>query len=264
TGLASWATLRHATVLVNERSSAEAGEGGFESLVVQPPRGYVEPDPNTFKAIASLLDDMKQVVAGMGNLEGKLPTEDDAGAVSEPLRSGIVRRLQASSDEARLFASIAGKELRNQELSDSDYEHILYVGGVAEHDLLVYKSLANKNLALSTPEPMMKIADVAGGGEMPGGGKVPLLEVAVGRPLEWDQIVPYFGRREMVKGSVYSYYEFSSPKPLNDREWAARVPAIESKDREDSSPAVDVAKHPSWVEPFLSAEPLSCPAKAPF
>ncbi|MGC2110709.1 MAG: DUF3160 domain-containing protein, partial [Candidatus Korobacteraceae bacterium] len=42
TGLASWATLRHATVLVNERSSAEAGEGGFESLVVQPPRGYVE------------------------------------------------------------------------------------------------------------------------------------------------------------------------------------------------------------------------------
>ncbi len=64
TGLASWATLRHATVLVNERSGAEAGEGGFESIVMRPPRGYVEPDPDTFKAIASLLDDMKQVVAG--------------------------------------------------------------------------------------------------------------------------------------------------------------------------------------------------------
>lgn len=73
-----------------------------------------------------------------------------------------------------------------RELSDSEYEHILYVGGVAEHDLLVYNSMTNKNLALSTPEPMMKITDVAGGGEMPGGGKVPLLEVAVGRPLEWD------------------------------------------------------------------------------
>jgi len=36
TGLASWATLRHATVLVNERSEAEAGEGGFEELVTQP------------------------------------------------------------------------------------------------------------------------------------------------------------------------------------------------------------------------------------
>ena len=43
---------------------------------------------------------------------------------------------------------------------------------------------------------------------------------AVGRPLEWDQVVPYFGRREIVKGSVYSYYEFTSPKPLNDLEWA--------------------------------------------
>ncbi len=258
TGLASWATLRHATVLVNERSSAEAGEGGFESLVMQPPRGYVEPDPDTFKAIASLLDDMKKVVGGIGNLEGKLPAEDDADAVSEPLRSGIVRRLQASSDETRVFASIAEKELRSEELSDSDYEQILHVGGVVEHDQLVYNSLANQNLALSTPEPMMKIADVAGGSQ------VPLLEVAVGRPLEWDQIVPYFGRREMVKGSVYSYYEFSSPKPLNDREWAAQVPAIESKNGEDSSAVVKAAKPPSWVEPFISAEPLSCPAKAPF
>jgi hypothetical protein len=50
------------------------------------------------------------------------------------------------------------------------YEHILYVGAVAEPDLLVYKSLVDKNLALSTPEPMMKLADVAGGAEMPGGG----------------------------------------------------------------------------------------------
>ena len=34
TGLASWATLRHATVLVNRRAAAaEAGEGGFEELL---------------------------------------------------------------------------------------------------------------------------------------------------------------------------------------------------------------------------------------
>ncbi len=35
TGLASWATLRHATVLVNERTSAECGEGGFEEIVLR-------------------------------------------------------------------------------------------------------------------------------------------------------------------------------------------------------------------------------------
>jgi hypothetical protein len=85
---------------------------------------------------------------------------------------------------------------------------------VAEHDFLVYNSLASADLALSTPNPMMKIADIAGGGE------VPYLEAAVGRPLEWDQVVPYFGRREIVKGSVYSYYEFPSSTPLTDLDWA--------------------------------------------
>lgn len=264
TGLASWATLRHATVLVNERSSSEAGEGGFETLITQPPRGYVEPDPNTFRAIASLFDDMERVVAGSANLEGYMPINEDENAQSEPLRNGIVHRLQASAEKARLFGAIADMELRHQELSDSDYEQILHVGAVAEHDLLVYKSLANKDLALSTPEPMMKVADVAGGGEIPGGGKVPLLDVAVGRPLEWDQIVPYFGRREVVKGSVYSYYEFSSPQPLNDREWAQQVPPLTaSANHQSSSPNLDV-KVPSWVQPFISTEQLSCPAEAPF
>ena len=37
TGLASWATLRHATVLVNERTSAECGEAAFEPILMTPP-----------------------------------------------------------------------------------------------------------------------------------------------------------------------------------------------------------------------------------
>ena len=75
TGLGSWATLRHATVLVNERSTAECGEGGFEAIVLRPPRGYVEPDPKTFEAIASLFDQMEQVVAKSANFTGNLPQD---------------------------------------------------------------------------------------------------------------------------------------------------------------------------------------------
>src|SRR5262249_14105838 len=49
TGLAPWATLREATVLVTERATAaEAGEGGFEPLIPDAPRGYVEPSPRVF------------------------------------------------------------------------------------------------------------------------------------------------------------------------------------------------------------------------
>jgi hypothetical protein len=266
TGLASWATLRHATVLVNERSTAECGEGGFEAIVLRPPRGYVEPDPKTFEAIASLFDQMEQVVAKSANFTGNLP-QDPSGAgdkPAQPLQAGIIRRLQATAGKTRLFEAMAQKELQNQPLADSDYDEILHVGAVAEHDFLVYNSLASADLALSTPNPIMKIADVAGGGE------VPYLEAAVGRPLEWDQVVPYFGRREIVKGSIYSYYEFASPTPLTDLAWAGK-PANPDADPVNPSPAdkavpgkVEAQAHPAWVSSFISRESLACPAEPPF
>jgi hypothetical protein len=266
TGLGSWATLRHATVLVNERSTAECGEGGFEAIVLRPPRGYVEPDPKTFEAIASLFDQMEQVVAKSANFTGNLPQDSsgDSDKPAQPLQAGIIRRLQATASKTRLFEAMAQKELQNQPLADSDYDEILHVGAVAEHDFLVYNSLASADLALSTPNPIMKIADVAGGGE------VPYLEAAVGRPLEWDQVVPYFGRREIVKGSVYSYYEFPSPTPLTDLNWAGK-PANPDADPVNPSPAdkavpgmVETEAHPAWVSSFISRESLACPAEPPF
>ena len=60
TGLASWATLRHASVLVNDRTAAECGEAGFEPIIMTPPRGYVEPDPKSFEAIARVLNVMRE------------------------------------------------------------------------------------------------------------------------------------------------------------------------------------------------------------
>ncbi len=243
TGLASWATLRHATVLVNERSTAECGEGGFEQIVMRPPRGYVEPDPKTFAAIAALFDSLARTVQASDNFTpGTMPVHEEDAGTAEPLRQGILHRLAESARKARLFQAMAEKELQGQELTAEEYDEILYVGRVAEHHFLVYKSLANKDLALSNPDPMAKIADVAGG---PAG----LLEVAVGHPLEWDQVVPFFGRREIVKGSVYSYYEFASPQPLTDREWRKKL---------TSQP------RPKWIQPYLSPLELSCPAKSPF
>lgn len=242
TGLSSWATLRHATVLVNERTAAECGEGGFEYIQLTPPRGYVEPAPDTLEAIAGLFDAAaNSAQKSLALAVGKVP---DEGGDGEALRQGVLRRLGEAAADARRFAAIARKEVKGEPLSTSDYLQILYVGRVAEYHFLIFKSLANPDFALSNPDPIAKIADVAGGAK-----GIPYLHAAVGTPLEWDQIVPYFGRREIVKGSVYSYYELSSPAPLSDADWRKQV---------------ESATRPAWVAPYISSESLSCPAKNPY
>jgi uncharacterized protein DUF3160 len=237
TGLASWTTLRHATLLVNAKTFAECGEGGFEQIVLRPPRGYVEPDPKTFAAIADLFDQTAELFSKSPLPIDKVSTYGESGQ-AEPLRQGVVKKLKESAAKSRLFQQIATKESTGQPLTNQEYEEILYVGRVAEHHFLVFKSLAADDMGLSNPDPMPKIADVAG-----------TLEAAVGRPMEWDQIVPFFGRKEIVKGSVYSYFEFPSDAPLTDAEW---LKMLRTK------------PHPAWIAPLVSPTELSCPAKQPF
>jgi Protein of unknown function (DUF3160) len=241
TGLASWATLRHATVLVNERTAAECGEGGFEWILLAPPRGYVERAPKTFEAIAGLFDAAANAVRGSPALAGGNLPNEEGGVLA--LREGLRRRLGEAAAKSRLFAKIARKELQGIPLSAHDYDEILYVNRTAEYEFLIFNSLANPDFALSNPDPMPKVADVAGNAE------TGYLEAGVGEPLEWDEIVPYYGRREIVKGSVYSYFEFTSQEPMDDQEWRKRLPTMH---------------HPSWVAPFVSNSVLSCPAKNPY
>jgi len=234
TGLASWATLRHSTILVNDQTAAECGEGGFEDIVMRPPRGYVEPDPETFAAIAGLFDATIELVKANPIILG-------SAANDTQLRDGIIRRLAESRDDARNYQKIAGKERAGTALTAEDYQSIQYVGGAVEHNFLVFMSLSNPEYALSTPDPMMKIADVAGAG-----GAFGSLEAAVGRPLEWDQIVPYYGRQEIVKGAVYSYYEFTANEPLDDEQWRAGIAK---------------RQRPDWIGRYLAKKPLECPAR---
>ena len=240
TGLASWATLRHATVLVNERGMAECGESGFEAVILRPPRGYVEPDPQTFEAIASLFDATIEVVNSGGAAWSELQNQSDVKN-DKALQDGVIRRLTESRDKIRMFRDIAKKEIEGKPLTNKEYEEILYVGRAAEHNFLIFKSLSQEDFALSNPDPIPKVADVAeSSGE--------LLLVGVGSPIEWDQVVPFFGRKQIVKGSIYSYYETKSDRVMTDSEWRSKLSGI---------------AHPEWLKPFFSPNKLSCPAREP-
>lgn len=233
TGLASWATLRHATALVNETGAAECGEAGFEEMLMRAPRGYVEPDPYTFSQIAALFELTEKYVSK------DLAKNNHGSAENRSLYEGIITRLKEAASEARQFQTIAEKEIRGEELTNEEYEKILYTGRVAEHYFLIFKSLVNASQGLADPDPMAKIAEVFGGGEFP------YLMAAVGNPLEWDHVVPFYGRKQIVKGSVYSYYEFSSEKLFNDNEWQEQ---IKSK------------THLPWVKPYITEKGVSHPA----
>lgn len=216
TGLATWATLRHATVLVNERSVAECGEGGFEEILMRAPRGYIEPDPYTFAAIADLFDETIRYVSK--TIEFKADIPESYNAEKRSLYDGIVSRLKDAAKEVRAFQAMAEKERKGLELTNEEHGKILNVARVAEHLFLVFNSLSNKDYALSNPDPMPKIADVFGDGNIS-----PFLMAAVGNSIEWNHIVPFYGRNQIVKGAVYSYYEFESGQILNDEEWREKV-----------------------------------------
>lgn len=239
TGLATWATLRHATVLVNERGVAECGEGGFEEILMRAPRGYVEPDPYTFAAIAGLFDEIVKYVPK--TIESRSDFYEYNSSDKRSLYDGIIARLKEAALKAREFQAMAEKERKGIELSDEENENILYVARVAEHLFLIFNSLSNKDYALSNPDPMAKIADVFGDGIVS-----PYLMAAVGNSTEWNYVVPFYGRHQIVKGAVYSYYEFQSDQLLNDEEWRVKV-----KNQE----------HLYWVKQFLIERTASGMAK---
>lgn len=233
TGLASWATLRHTTILVNDQDAAEGGQGGFsfEPLVVRPPRGYVEPDPETFKTIESLYDKLTSTLNGAAAAWPK-------NAATQDLKKGLMAQLDATRALVGRFRTMAAKLVRGETLSDEEYKMIENVGRSVEHDFLLMKPVQVADNGLARPDPIAKIADVA---QAPERGLS--LEVAVGRPVEWDQIVPFYGKREMVRGAVYSYYEFAGDHPLTDEEWRQQM---------------DKTPRPAWVQPFFVRTPLGC------
>lgn len=225
TGLATWATLRHATVLVNSTGAAECGEGGFEELLMRTPRGYVEPDPKTFYAIADLFDKAKEYTSSLVNSNLSIDRKE--------MYKGISERLTEAANDAREFAKMAEKEIAGENLTNDENEKILGVARVAEHLYLLFNSISNNFLGLADPEPIAKICDVAGG------KGTPYLLVGVGNSIEWDHVVPFYGRKQIVKGSIYSYYEFSSSSILNDQEWRKQV------DKKEFLP---------WIKPFITTE----------
>ncbi len=221
TFLGSWTNLRYETIGYVEQIGSEAGEGGYERLQVGRPRGYVEPNPAFFRAL-------DEAFGRMGQLFGDIVADPE-------LRKALDDRIGKYRSHVRKLETIAAKELKGEAPTDDECAEILYIGRTVEHFIKIMNNLgsatnpAEAASGLSNREPIRKVVDV----QRVQAGSTRLYE-ALGHPAEIEVIVPYFGRRQVVVGPVYSYHEFRSDEQWTDAKWRAT-----------KNPPV-----PSWIAPY--------------
>ncbi|MDR3265068.1 MAG: DUF3160 domain-containing protein, partial [Synergistaceae bacterium] len=236
TASASWAELKHDTVLYTKQSAAEMGDGGYYAGNFAPPspRGYVEPAPRTYAALVSGADRLLSFFEKF-SLEIPAPEEEreygaDTGYADK------LRNFRALCESAR---ELAEKEVAEGALTLEDYGRIKELARSFTASLLLpggvdysYESWEDLKMALVSDVA----TDFAEGRE---------LHVATGTPRRIDVFVnDASGGPRVARGWVYSYYEF--PRSLNegrmtDEEWKKLVYDENSQD--------EIRKlHPAWYE----------------
>ncbi|MCF6464292.1 DUF3160 domain-containing protein [Clostridium sp. Cult2] len=227
TALASWAELKHDTILYGKQSGAEMGGGGYEE-----PIGYVEPNIEVYEKLLWLTKFSKE------NLKER-----------NLLIENIEDKIEKFEDLLEFLIHASVKQLNNEELTEKEYYRIIYYGGYleglscsfVEGDLGYWHEITS-----DTDRNMALIADfhtIAPNSYSPGG----YLEVAVGPASEIYVIVPIGGKLYLSRGAVFSYYEFISNERLTDEKWQEML-------KEEKVPAM-----PEWTNSFIREGKVEIP-----
>ena len=187
--LGSYTELKHDTVLYSKQMMVEMGG---DPEIVRDDRGYVEPEPEVFSRLSVLTQATMSGLSGFGMLR----SEDEAN-------------LQLLKELADRLCMIAEKELRDETLTNDEYELIRSYGGQLEHFWQeVYKD--RSEYATSREFPAAIVTDVATDATS---GNV--LELGTGHVSTIYVVVPVDGSLRVASGAVFSFYQF--PQPLSDR-----------------------------------------------
>ncbi len=188
--LASWAELRHDTILYAKQSYAMEMTG-MPTRPQEPPPGYVEPVPEFYARLLALTEMTQRGLSDM-----------------EVLDQQATLRLQALANILRQLLDISAKELANQPLTEEEYNFIKHFG----------RSLSRVTAGVEeTGAKTTMIADVHTDGNTrqaleEGVGYIQHITVAYQLPD---------GRIAVGRGPVFSYYEFKQPLAdrLTDEAW---------------------------------------------
>ncbi len=211
--LGSWAELRHDTILYAKQSYT------MRATAVQPERpeanGYVEPNPEAYARLASLVRQMREGL-------------DSRGLLMDELRDKM-ERMEAL---AVALQDVSRRELQDERLTEEDHRLIRDIGHSLEGIVTMSPSIMGE-MASDADTRMALVADVHTDTNT---GQV--LEEGVGDAFVIYAVVPVEGGTAAAQGAVFSYYEFVWPMGdrLTDEAWQAM------------SPRPDL---PVWTESFV-------------
>lgn len=213
--LSSWAELKHDTILYSKQVMAEMGGGGAP----EPPKGYVEPNPEAFARLLALAEMTYTGLQSRNLLDQTTETN-----------------LNNLIDELGFLLDMSQKELSGAEIVEDDYWRISYFGGWLETMTLASADKEDpesyRDILEDQKSPV--VADVATGIER-------VLEQGVGYPTQIYVVIPNEPYRVGL-GMVYTYYEFevTPDQRMTDETWRA---LLES----GQAPA-----QPAWISSFMA------------
>jgi hypothetical protein len=219
TALGSWTELKHDTILYAKQVMAEMGGGGAE----YPPHGYVEPNPEAYARLLSLAQ------MTFDGLQAR-------GLLSELIQTNLSNLIE----ELQFLKDVSERELAGETLTDDEYWHIFYWGGVLEQFTIAAADIEGEgNRPVLEDQKAALVADVATGtNDLM---TLVVLEEAIGQPTEIYVVLPDSPWRIAV-GAVFSYYEFTvSPEQrMTDETWQGLVEA-------GTNPP-----QPDWTQTFIA------------
>lgn len=226
TALGSYTELKHDSVLYGKQPVAEMG-GPEESSN----RHYVEPDINLYSKLLYLTDYTLSILQKKGMLNDNMS-----------------RGAESYKKFLQLLISCSQKELKNKALSKEEKRRLLWCGGTIEDISLSFKYGALDNMENNGTD--MLASDIAT-------CKGTYLSLGTGYFDDIYVVVPVDGKLYLTRGSVYSFYEFTSNTRLTDKEWWAlqgihTVKTDFGEYMKIGEPSKDVPKQPGWVKYFKS------------
>lgn len=221
TALASWAQLKHDTILYAKEFGAEMG--GYDPVEV---KHYVEPNVNLYRRVKYLV--------GL-----TMDADEKYSLLNETQRD----RLKDFDNMLEFLIKVSLEELKDETTSDEDNERLSVIGGEMENIFMAFNDGGGDFEIAPRDRDTANVADI----QMIGSNVVnkpagSFLEVGSGRFSTMYVIYRLDNKYYIGRGPVMNYYEFYSDHRLDNNEFKEMLPVYDMDGEKDK------------VEPFFKWE----------